>query len=150
MKAFMDQDFMLLNDTARKLYHEHAETLPIIDYHCHLSAKEICENKPAHNLTELWLLGDHYKWRGMRANGIPEKRITGDAEDYDKFLAFAETLPYAVGNPLYHWTHLELQRYFDVHEVLSPRELTGCMLVFAAVILAQVPDMLNHSINEKG
>ena len=87
MKAFMDQDFMLLNDTARKLYHEHAETLPIIDYHCHLSAKEICENKPAHNLTELWLLGDHYKWRGMRANGIPEKRITGDAEDYDKFLA---------------------------------------------------------------
>lgn len=121
MKAFMDQDFMLLNDTARKLYHEHAETLPIIDYHCHLSAKEICENKPAHNLTELWLLGDHYKWRGMRANGIPEKRITGDAEDYDKFFAFAETLPYAVGNPLYHWTHLELQRYFDVHEVLSPK-----------------------------
>lgn len=121
MKAFMDQDFMLLNDTAKTLYHTYAEKQPIIDYHCHLSAKEICENKPAKNLTELWLLGDHYKWRGMRGNGIPEERITGSASDYDKFMAFAETLPFAIGNPLYHWTHLELQRYFGIYDVLNPK-----------------------------
>lgn len=121
MRAFMDQDFMLLNETAKKLYHDYAEKQPIIDYHCHLSAKEICENKPATNLTELWLYADHYKWRGMRGNGIPEDRITGSASDYDKYLAFAETLPYAIGNPLYHWTHLELQRYFGITEVLNPK-----------------------------
>ena len=121
MRAFMDQDFMLLNDTAKKLYHEYAAKQPIIDYHCHLSAKEICENKPASNLTQLWLYGDHYKWRGMRGNGIPEERITGNASDYDKYMAFAETLPYAIGNPLYHWTHLELQRYFGITEVLNPK-----------------------------
>ena len=112
MKPFMDQDFMLMNETAKTLFHQYAEKAPIIDYHCHLSAREICENVPAKNLTELWLSGDHYKWRAMRGNGIPEERITGSADDYDKFLAFAETLPFAIGNPLYHWTHLELKRYF--------------------------------------
>ena len=120
MKQFLDQDFMLLNDTAKVLYHDFAEQQPIIDYHCHLSAKEICENKPAKNLTELWLYGDHYKWRAMRSNGIPEERITGNADDYDKFLAYAETIPFANGNPLYHWTHLELQRYFGITQVLNP------------------------------
>ena len=121
MKPFMDQDFMLMNETAKTLFHQYAEKAPIIDYHCHLSAREICENVPAKNLTELWLSGDHYKWRAMRGNGIPEERITGSADDYDKFLAFAETLPFAIGNPLYHWTHLELQRYFGITEVLSPK-----------------------------
>lgn len=120
MKAFMDRDFMLMNETAKELFHQYAEHAPIIDYHCHLSAKEIYENKPAKNLTELWLAGDHYKWRAMRGNGIPEERITGNADDYDKFMAFAETLPFAIGNPLYHWTHLELQRYFGINEILSP------------------------------
>lgn len=121
MKDFMDQDFMLDNETAKELFHQYAEHAPIIDYHCHLSAKEIYENVPAKNITELWLSGDHYKWRAMRGNGIPEERITGNADDYDKFLAFAETLPFAIGNPLYHWTHLELRRYFGINETLSPK-----------------------------
>ena len=96
MKKFMDKDFLLNNKTAQKLYHDYAAKQPIIDYHCHLSAKEICENKPAHDLTELWLLGDHYKWRIMRANGIEESLVTGDGDNYDKFLAFARTLPFAI------------------------------------------------------
>lgn len=121
MKEFMDEDFMLSTETAKRLYHQYAKAMPIIDYHCHLSAKEIWENQPAENLSQLWLSGDHYKWRAMRGNGIPEERITGNADDYDKFLAFAETLPFAVGNPLYHWTHLELQRYFGIKDVLSPK-----------------------------
>ena len=120
MKAFMDNDFMLMNETAKKLFRQYAENAPIIDYHCHLSVKEIYENKPTKNLTELWLAGDHYKWRAMRGNGIPEERITGNAADYDKFMAFAETLPFAIGNPLFHWTHMELQRYFGINEILSP------------------------------
>ena len=119
MKKFMDKDFLLNNKTAQKLYHDYAAKQPIIDYHCHLSAKEICENKPAHDLTELWLLGDHYKWRIMRANGIEESLVTGDGDNYDKFLAFARTLPFAIGNPVYHWTHLELQRYFGIDEILN-------------------------------
>lgn len=125
MKPFMDQDFLLKTETARRLYHRYAADLPIIDYHCHLNAREIYENRPAANLTQLWLGGDHYKWRAMRANGIPEARITGDADAYDKFLAFAETLPYAAGNPLYHWAHLELQRYFGITEALNPRTAPG-------------------------
>lgn len=120
MRQFLDRDFMLFNDTAKELYHDYAENQPIIDYHCHLSAKEIYNNEPAKNLTELWLYTDHYKWRAMRGNGISEERITGNASDYDKFLAYAETLPFAIGNPLYHWTHLELQRYFGINEILNP------------------------------
>lgn len=121
MKPFMDQDFMLQSETAKALYHQYAENQPIIDYHCHLSAKEICENRPAESLTQLWLLGDHYKWRAMRGNGIDELYITGDASDYDKFMAYAQTLPYAIGNPVYHWTHLELQRYFGINQPLNPK-----------------------------
>lgn len=121
MKQFMDKDFLLQSEVARELFHGYAEKQPIIDYHCHLSAKEICENKPAKNLTELWLYGDHYKWRGMRSNGIPENRITGPDDDYDRFLAYAETMPFAIGNPLYHWSHLELQRYFGIDDVISPK-----------------------------
>lgn len=119
MKQFMDENFLLKNDTAVKLYHDYAKDMPIMDYHCHLSPKEIWEDKEFENITEVWLGGDHYKWRAMRLNGIPEKNITGDGSDYDKFMAYAQTLSRGIGNPLYHWTHLELQRYFDVHEVLS-------------------------------
>jgi glucuronate isomerase len=119
MKKFMDENFLLSNETAVSLYHNYAKKMPIIDYHCHLSPKEIYENKTYKNITEVWLYGDHYKWRVMRANGVDEKYVTGDASDYDKFLAFARTVPQTIGNPLYHWSHLELQRYFDVHELIN-------------------------------
>lgn len=119
MRKFMDADFLLSNETARKLYHDFAKEMPIIDYHCHLEPKEIYENKTYQNISEVWLYGDHYKWRAMRANGIEEKYVTGDASDYDKFLAWAKTVPMLIGNPLYHWTHLELQRFFGVDEELN-------------------------------
>ncbi|MFC4386364.1 glucuronate isomerase [Gracilibacillus marinus] len=119
MKAFMDDNFVLNNKTAEKLYHTYAKDLPIIDYHCHLSPQEIYENTQFDNITKVWLYGDHYKWRAMRANGIEEKYITGDGSDYDKFLAWARTVPMLIGNPLYHWTHLELKRYFGVEDVLN-------------------------------
>ncbi len=126
MKQFMDKDFLLSNETAKTLYHEHAAKMPIIDYHCHISPKEIAENKKYNNITELWLGGDHYKWRQMRSNGVPEKYITGDASDHDKFIKWAETLQKAVGNPLYHWSHLELQRYFGFNKPLSPATAEEC------------------------
>lgn len=119
MKKFMDEDFLLSTETAKVLYHDYAEKLPIIDYHCHISPKEIYEDKQYQNLTEVWLGGDHYKWRLMRANGIPEKYITGDASPREKFQKWAETLPKAIGNPLYHWSHLELKRYFGYEGVLN-------------------------------
>jgi glucuronate isomerase len=118
-KPFMDDNFMLQNATAEALYHDYAKQMPIIDYHCHLSPQEIFENKQYKNVTEVWLYGDHYKWRAMRANGIDEAYITGNASDYDKFMAYAKTVPMTIGNPLYHWTHLELKRYFGVKELLS-------------------------------
>ncbi|ULO07430.1 glucuronate isomerase [Paenibacillus sp. 19GGS1-52] len=118
-KRFMDENFLLSNETATQLFHKHAKDMPIIDYHCHLSPKEIFENKTFNNITEAWLYGDHYKWRVMRANGVEEKFITGDASDYDKFLAWARTVPMIIGNPLYHWTHLELQRFFGVYDLLN-------------------------------
>ncbi|MEE0955546.1 MAG: glucuronate isomerase [Eubacterium sp.] len=118
-KNFMDQDFLLETETAKKLYHETAEKQPIIDYHCHLDPREIYEDKPYTNLTEIWLYGDHYKWRLMRSAGIPEKYITGDADDKEKFLKWAEALEGAIGNPLYHWSHLELQRYFGIQDHLT-------------------------------
>lgn len=121
MKKFMDDHFLLHNDVAVELYHTCAKDMPIIDYHCHLNPKEIYENKAFRNITEAWLGGDHYKWRLMRAYGIEEKYITGDGSDYDKFLAWASVLPKAIGNPLYHWTHLELQRYFDIYELLNEK-----------------------------
>ena len=115
----MDDSFLLTNDTAATLYNRFAKDMPIIDYHCHLDPREIYENKTFKNITEAWLYGDHYKWRVMRANGIEEQYITGDADDYDKFLAWARTVPMAIGNPLYNWTHLELQRFFGIHDILN-------------------------------
>ena len=119
MKQFMDAEFLLETKTASKLFHEYAENAPIIDYHCHISPKEIAENKHFKNITEVWLSGDHYKWRFMRSCGIEEKYITGNASDKEKFLKWAECLSKAIGNPLYHWSHLELQRYFGFDKPLS-------------------------------
>ena len=119
--SFINDDFILTNETAKKLYHDHAEKMPIIDYHCHINPKEIYENKKFKNITEIWLGGDHYKWRLIRSNGVPENEITGDADDYTKFLRFAEMLPRAIGNPMYHWNHLELKRYFDYDGILSAK-----------------------------
>jgi len=121
MKAFMDETFMLNNPTAVHLYEDYAKDQPIFDYHCHLSAREIYENRPFEDIAELWLGGDHYKWRMMRGNGIPERLITGSASGYEKFKAYAAALSYAIGNPLYHWTHLELKRYFGIDEILSAK-----------------------------
>lgn len=112
MKAFMDKDFLLSTDTAKALFHNYAETTPVLDYHCHINPREIAEDRKFENITQVWLGGDHYKWRQMRSNGIDEKYITGDASDREKFQKWAETMPKLVGNPLYHWSHLELQRYF--------------------------------------
>ena len=114
----MSEDFLLQNKTARVLYHEHAEKMPIYDYHCHLPAKQIADDHRFDNLTQAWLYGDHYKWRAMRTNGIAEKYITGDASDYQKFEKWAQAVPYCLGNPLYHWTHLELKRYFGIKDKL--------------------------------
>ncbi|GIQ62039.1 uronate isomerase [Paenibacillus cisolokensis] len=121
MKPFMDEHFLLSNETAKKLYHDYAKDMPIIDYHCHLSPQEIYENKTYRNLTEIWLYGDHYKWRAMRANGVEEAYVTGDGDDYGKFLAWARTVPRTLGNPLYHWSHLELRRYFGIEELINER-----------------------------
>ena len=120
MKHFMDRDFLLNGETAQKLYHEAAVDEPIFDYHCHLIPKEIADNRRFPDLAYMWLGGDHYKWRALRANGVAEQLITGNGDPYDKFLAWAETVPRLIGNPLYHWTHLELQRYFDIDEPLNP------------------------------
>lgn len=112
MKAFMDKDFLLSTETAKKLYHEYAAVMPVLDYHCHLNPQEIYEDRKFENITQVWLGGDHYKWRQMRSNGVEEKYITGDAPDREKFQKWAETLEMAIGNPLYHWSHLELKKYF--------------------------------------
>ena len=121
MKNFMDDNFMLNSKSAERLYHDYAAKMPIIDYHNHLPPNEISGDVNFKNLTQIWLYGDHYKWRAMRANGIDEKLITGKASDYNKFMKWAETVPYTMRNPLYHWTHLELQRYFGIQELLSPK-----------------------------
>lgn len=121
MKRFMDKDFLLTTPTARTLYHDWASKLPIMDYHCHVSPKEIYENRVFHNLTELWLEGDHYKWRLMRNNGVEEFYITGEASDWEKFYQFAKTLPKAIGNPVYHWCHMELRKYFDYEGILNEK-----------------------------
>ncbi len=119
MKKFLDSDFLLNTDSAKRLYHDHAAALPIVDYHCHLPPKQIAENHRFENLTEIWLRGDHYKWRAMRMNGMDESFITGNKNDWEKFQKWSETVPYTLRNPLYHWTHLELQRYFGIHEILN-------------------------------
>lgn len=120
MKPFIHDDFLLKSETAKELYHHSAKSMPIIDFHNHLSPKEIYEDLCYDNLTQVWLGGDHYKWRAMRANGVSEKLITGDGDSYEKFLAWADTVQNSIGNPLYHWTHLELKRYFNIDETLSP------------------------------
>ena len=120
MKEFLDKNFLLQSQTAEKLYHEFAKDLPIIDYHCHLSPEDIATNRKFETLTQVWLSGDHYKWRAMRANGITENYCTGNANDEEKFLKWAETVPYTMRNPLYHWTHLELRRYFNIDKLLNP------------------------------
>ena len=119
MKAFLNEDFLLQTPTAQKLYHDFAASMPIIDYHNHLVPQQIAEDKQFDNITQIWLAGDHYKWRAMRAHGVDEKYITGNASDEEKFMKWAETVPYTMRNPLYHWTHLELQRYFGVTELLN-------------------------------
>ena len=120
MKSFLDKDFLLQTETAKQLYHEFAKEMPIIDYHNHLLPEQIANDVNFENLTQVWLYGDHYKWRAMRSNGVNEKYCTGDASDYEKFEQWAATVPYTLRNPLYHWTHLELQRYFNVGKILSP------------------------------
>ena len=119
MREFMCDDFLLMTDTAKTLYHNYAKNMPIYDFHCHLNPKEIYENKKYKNITEVWLGGDHYKWRAMRSNGVDERYITGDAEDKEKFMKWAETIDECYGNPLFHWTHLELKRFFGIDLVLS-------------------------------
>lgn len=119
MKKFLDENFLLQTATAQKLYHEYAKDMPIIDYHCHLPPDQIAGDINFNNITHAWLYGDHYKWRAMRANGVNESYITGNATDAEKFQKWAETVPYTLRNPLYHWTHLELQRYFDIDAILS-------------------------------
>jgi glucuronate isomerase len=131
MKPFLTEDFLLQTQTARALYHDFAENMPIFDYHCHLPVEEIAADRTFENLTDIWLRGDHYKWRAMRANGIAERLITGDASDFEKFQAWAATVPKTLRNPLYHWTHLELKRYFGVSgKLLNPETAeeiyTGC------------------------
>ncbi len=121
MKTFMDENFLLQTETAQKLYHEHAAKMPIFDYHCHINPKDIADDRKFNTITEIWLTGDHYKWRGMRTNGVDEKFCTGDASDWEKFEKWAETVPHTLRNPLYHWTHLELKKFFGINEVLSPK-----------------------------
>lgn len=144
----MDKDFLLTTKTARWLYHEVAAQEPIFDYHCHLNPKEIAENRRFSNLTEIWLGGDHYKWRAMRSNGIDERFITGDAPPYEKFLAWAKTIPETLGNPLYHWTHLELQRYFGIYEPLNERTAPA-IWEKANGALASDPDLSVYGIFKK-
>ena len=121
MRDFMDNDFLLMNEPAKRLYHDYAETMPILDYHCHISPREIAEDRRFDTITQVWLGGDHYKWRLMRAFGVEEKYMTGDASDQDKFRMFAKCLGKAVGNPLYHWAHLELKKYFGYDGVLNEK-----------------------------
>ncbi len=116
---FIHDNFLLSTKTAQRLYHEYAVAPPILDYHCHLPPKDVAEKRQFANLFEIWLEGDHYKWRAMRANGVDERFCTGDASPYDKFLAWARTVPATLRNPLYHWTHLELKRYFDIDQLLN-------------------------------
>src|SRR5690625_2690679 len=121
MKTFITDDFLLYNETAKELYHNTAKDLPIIDYHNHLKQEEILQDKNFADIVDIWLGGDHYKWRAMRANGVHEDYITGNKSGYEKFMKWAETVPNTFGNPLYHWTHLELLRYFDIDELLDEK-----------------------------
>ena len=146
MKAFLDEDFLLSNDVSQKLYHHYAAPQPILDYHCHLPVKDIAENRRFANLFEIWLDGDHYKWRAMRANGVAERYITGDAPAYEKFLAWARPVPYTIRNPLYHWTHLELQRYFGITDLLDE---TSAPSIWERANTALAEELTAHGILRK-
>ena len=148
MKSFMGKNFMLYNDTAKHLFHDYAEEMPIIDYHCHIPPKEIYEDRRYKNIAEVWLggqnpdgsyFGDHYKWRLMRSNGVPENLVTGDADPYDKFVEFAKMLEMAIGNPMYHWSNLELHKYFGITEPLTVNHVKE--------IWDKTSDMLQHDPN---
>ena len=147
MKSFLDSNFLLQSETAQKLYHEHAAKMPIIDYHCHLIPQQIADNYQFADLTEIWLGGDHYKWRAMRANGVPETYITGDKPAYEKFEKWAETLQYAMRNPLYHWTHLELSRIFGIDKVLNPS--TAREIYDECTAKLQTPEFRAQAIMER-
>jgi glucuronate isomerase len=134
--TFITKDFLLHTEVSKTLYHDYAKVQPIVDYHCHLSPKDIAEDRQFDNITQIWLEGDHYKYRAMRANGINEKFITGDASDYEKFLKWADTVPYTLRNPLYHWTHLELKNYFGIDTLLNPES--------AETIYSQCNDLLKR------
>ncbi|MBR4669962.1 MAG: glucuronate isomerase [Butyrivibrio sp.] len=139
MKKFMDKDFLLQSDAAKTLYHDFAENMPILDYHCHISPKEIAEDRHFDNITQVWLGGDHYKWRLMRSFGIEEKYITGDASDREKFLMFAKCMGKAVGHPIYHWAHLELRKYFGYNGILNEKTAEEVYDICNKVL--QAPDM---------
>ncbi|MEM1058854.1 MAG: glucuronate isomerase [Verrucomicrobiota bacterium] len=147
MKPFLHDDFLLSNDTAAELYHEHAAKMPVFDYHCHLPPEDIAGNKQFENLTQIWLAGDHYKWRAMRANGVPERFCTGNASDWEKFEAFAGTVPYTLRNPLYHWTHLELRRFFGIETILNAD--TAREVWDAANEKLASPEMTTHGLLER-
>ncbi len=146
-KAFLSEDFLLQSETARILYHEYAAKMPIYDYHCHLPPQQIAEDKRFENLTQVWLYGDHYKWRAMRTNGVAEKYCTGDASDRDKFRKWAQTVPCCLCNPLYHWTHLELKRYFGVEKLLS--EETAEEIYKKCSDMLNTPDYSVHNLLRK-
>lgn len=146
-KTFISEDFLLRSETARILYHDYAAKMPIIDYHCHLPPDQIAEDRQFENLTQIWLYGDHYKWRAMRANGIDERYCTGAASDLEKFEQWAATVPYTMRNPLYHWTHLELQRYFDIDILLNAESAREIYDECAAKLVQ--PDFSVKSLLEK-
>ncbi len=147
MKQFLDENFLLQNKTAEKLFHDYAKHLPVIDYHCHLPPQQIAENYSFKNITEAWLYGDHYKWRAMRTNGIAESFCTGDEPDEQKFMEWASTVPYTLRNPLYHWTHLELQRYFGITDILNKD--SAATIYAAATTLIQTPEFSVQNLLRK-
>ncbi len=147
MKKFLDKNFLLQTKTAEKLYHNHAAKMPIIDYHCHLNPEDIAKDRKFENLTQIWLYGDHYKWRGMRTNGVAEKYCTGDATDYEKFEKWAETVPATLRNPLFHWTHLELKNYFGIEDILSPK--TAKKIYEKATKMLQTDDFSVRNLMKK-
>ena len=145
MTPFLSEDFLLQTAAARRLYHDYAEAMPIFDYHCHLPVEDIAGDRIFPNLTRIWLYGDHYKWRAMRANGVPERLITGEADDWEKFAAWAATVPKTLRNPLYHWTHLELKRYFGITDRLLNPE-TARDIYDRAGALLQTPEYSARAI----
>ncbi len=146
---FITEDFLLNSEIACTLYHDYAKEMPIIDYHNHLSAKEIAEDVPIENITKAWLSGDHYKWRGMRANGIEEKYITGNASSEEKFVKWAETVPYTLRNPLFHWTQLELKRYFDIDAILQSSSAKSTYTRANEILRIKTPARLLEEMNVK-